>query len=304
MRPGRPSAIQAADLVPVDPLNEQIWEVSPRVQAELQPPRSGWAEGEVGAQQAMCGAPALPWVPDLVGAASHLPGGVVVFGMAYSGFIQRSAGARGQLPAERYRSFRTAAEFCGEFTRTVSPAFRYYNNLLAALPAGVGAERVIFTDLCRVALVRVGARGDSSSGIERADPGLFCRYAEHPTNQRWHRQRLEASGARLIVALGHVAEHGVLRLLRDQLGCTIEAVGDSGLRFDRRSKPASWCTAYAHDARQVGAWGTTLDWWRAGGPKGRWDVVTIPHTSEREVDSVHVDRVRRAWQNLGGFDGR
>jgi len=160
------------DLAGHDPLNEAIWSESPRVQTSIQEARSDWQEGQVGAQQAMCGIQPLPWVPDLVGADTHHPGSVVVVGMAYSGFVRRAGRSRGELPADRYRTSKSAAAFCAEFARSVVPAYRYYGNLLAALPSQVGPRRVVFTDLCRVALVRVGAKGDSSSGIERAERAL------------------------------------------------------------------------------------------------------------------------------------
>jgi hypothetical protein len=291
------------DLAAHDALNEAIWSESPHVQASIQEARSDWLEGQVGAQQAMCGIHPLPWVPDLVGADSQRPGSVVVVGMAYSGFVRRVGRSRGELPADRYRNHKSAAAFCAEFARSVVPAYPYYGNLLAALPAQVGPRRVVFTDLCRVALVRVGAKGDSSSGIERADRALYCRYAEHPLNQRWHERRLVESRAHVIVALGHVAEHGLLRLLRDRLGCAVEATGDSRVRFTRRSGSLTWCTAYAHDDRQVGTWAGTRDWWRAAGPRGRWAIVTIPHTSESEVQPEHVERIRRAWHEMGEIDG-
>ncbi len=298
----RTRAILPGDLTARDPVNDEIWSESPRIQATVQEPGACWPDGDVGAQQAMCGSESLPWVPDLVGAEFHRPGSILVVGMAYSGFVRRAGQCRGVFPAGQYRSCGSASAFCTEFARSVVPVYSYYGNLLAALPPSVGPRCVAFTELCRVSLVRAGSRGDTSSGIERADRALFCRYADHARNLDWHQRRLVGSGARLVLALGHVAEHGLLRLLRDRLGCNVEAAGDSRVRFTRRSGPQAWCTAYAHDQRQIGTWGETRDWWRVSGAHGRWNVVTVPHTSEAAVHPVHVERIHHAWRELGEND--
>lgn len=295
--------LTATHLAGEDALNEEIWRRSRALQREVQAPRRRWAVGEVGAQQAMCGDEALPWVPDLVGARFGEPGSVLVVGMAYSGFVRRPTHPRGQLDPSVYANCASAADFCATFARRVVPAYRYYGHLMAALPAEVGASRVAFSDLCRVALVKVGARGDSSSGVERADRALFCRYADHPANLGWHRQRLGAAQPAVVVALGHVAEHGLLRLLRNDLGCDIVTTGPRPVAFSRKSGATTWPTAYAADQRQIGTWADTRDWWRAEVKRGRWNVVTIPHTSETPVAPVHAERIRRAWLDLGGADG-
>ncbi len=292
--------IRGGDLADHDAVNEEIWTRSAAVQADIQAPRRTWAPGEVGAQQVMCGDEALPWVPDLVGADFAQPGSILVVGMAYAGFIRRADHPRGLVRPETYAACVSAADFCAEFARTVVPAYRYYQHVLDALPPGVGPRRVGFTDLCRVALVKVGPRGNSSSGVERADRALFCRYADHPANLDWHARRLLDSGARVVIALGHVAEHGLLRLLRDELGCSVQATGTGGVAFTRRSGALAWPTAYASDDRQIRTWAETRDWWRSEGPRGRWDVVTVPHTSERPLDAVHADRIRSAWEAQGG----
>jgi hypothetical protein len=122
-------------------------------------------------------------------------------------------------------------------------------------------------------------------------------------NHGWHERRLLGSGARVVVSLGYVAEHGLLRLLRDRLGCAVHTTSDPRIRFTLRSGALIWPTAYANNDRQIGTWAETCDWWRADGPRGRWNVITIPHTSESPVEPVHVERIRRAWQEMGGVNG-
>lgn len=289
----------AFDLATADSINEEIWSESPRIQADVQAPRGAWDVGDVGAQQAMCGSPPIPWVPDLVGVDFHRPGSVLVVGMAYSGFVRRPNRNHGEIPWATYAACPSASAFCKRFLRAVVPVYPYYTNVLDALPEEVRHRRVAFTDLCRVALVKVGPHRDSSSGIERADTALFSRYADHPVNRDWHARRLLSSGARVVVALGHVAEHGVLRLMRDVLQCTVRASSNPSVSYERESGPETWAKTYAHDGRKVGHWQETRDWWRAEGPRGRWNVVTIPHPSESTVAPVHVERIRRAWEELG-----
>lgn len=299
MTDARQRTLGVDDLAPVDDINEEIWVRSADVQAELQAPRSNWRVGEVGAQQSMCGTRALAWVPDLVGADLNAPGSMLVVGMSYAGFIRRPGSDRGTLTADEYTGCQTAAAFTSRFTRLVVPKYRYYRNLLDALPAEVTARRVGFTDLCRACFIEVGPTGDTSSGVERADKSLFSRYVEHPHQQRWHRQRILRSGARVLIAVGHVAEHGLLRLLRDGLGCTVRSSVASNIQFTRRSNSDSWPIAYAHSDRKIAAWAATGDWWEAASPERRWQVVTVPHTSESPLARVHVERIRRAWEGRG-----
>lgn len=289
-----PRTIAASSLAPGDAINEEIWTQSAALQAAMQPPRAGWAAGEVGAQQSMCGESALPWVPDLVGCELASPSAVLFVGMSYAGFIRRSGRRNGLIPPEDYLAA-SAAEFADRFAEVVVPRYPYYQHLLDALPADVATAQVAFTDLCRACFVKVGRKDDSNSSVERADKALFSRYVDHPDQQRWHQRRILGSGARLLVAVGHVAEHGLLRLLRDGLGCEVRC-GAGRVEFSRRSAAHSWPTAYAHDRRQIGAWASTNDWWEAVSAGRRWNVVTVPHTSESPLDAVHIDRIRRAWE--------
>lgn len=292
------AVLTASDLASDDAINDEIWATSRAIQQEIQPARRTWARGEVGAQQAMCGAEALPWVPDLVGADFGKPGSILFVGMAYAGFIRRAGHPRGQLPADLYGTHRSSRAFCQSFVASVVPAYAYYTHALRALPALAERQRVAFTDLCRVALVKIGVQGDTSSGMERADRPLFCRYADHASNREWHLRRLAQTNPLLVVALGHVAEHGVLRLLRDHLQNTVTTSGRDRIQFTRRSGLEAWPTAYACMERQIATWAQTGDWWRAEGLRGRWNVVTVPHTSEEPIDEAHVGRIRRAWEEL------
>jgi hypothetical protein len=289
--------LTVGDLAAHDAVNEDIWARSAAAQATIQPARLDWRVGEVGAQQAMCGRIALPWVPDLVGADMAAPHSILVVGMAYSGFVRRPGHRRGQMAPDVYAKCNSATDFCAEFVRTVVPAYRYYQHILDALPAEVGPRQVGFTDLCRAALVKVGGNGDSSSGVESANPLLFSRYVEHPDQRRWHIERVRGPGVSLLIALGHVAEHGLLRLLRDALGCAIRTCEGPSATFKRRSNAASWPKAYAHSGYQVGTWASAGNWWEAVGPHGKWNIVTVPHTSERPLAAVHVERIRRAWEH-------
>jgi hypothetical protein len=290
--------ISANDLSDNDEINNEIWKLSGHAQIAIQTPKRKWLPGEVGAQQVMCGSRVLPWVPDTVGSLATESGGVLVVGMAYAGFIRRNDSIRetGVVSADSYAACSSARDFADMFVRSVIPKYAYYKNVLAALPDEVSPSMVALTELCRANLVKVGRESDTSSGVEREPRRYFSKYVEHPAQQRWHKQRILSSQGGLIVAVGHVAEHGVLRILRNVLGCSIETSGRDVVNFARRSGARSWPMAYAHNARKVDDWTRTRDWWVASVAARQWHVVTLPHTSEVPVHALHVARLREAWQ--------
>jgi hypothetical protein len=286
-------SLRADEFSALDAINEDIWSRSAAFQQELQAARRNWAVGEVGAQQAMCGPRALPWVPDLVGAEFGLPGSVLVVGMSYAGFLRRDPSRSGYMTPESYRDHATARDFCAHFVNSVVPHYPYYQRVLDAFPPEVPLRRVGFTDLCRANLVRIEKTRDSCQGIERCGRSLFARYAEHPEQRQWHACRILESGVEVLVALGQVAEHGLLRLLRDVLDCNV-TTEDREVVFSRRSGPLTWPTAYAHDARQIDDWMGAKAWWSAGGPRGHWKVVTVPHPSQNVLRAHHTERIQQA----------
>jgi hypothetical protein len=92
-------------------------------------------------------------------------------------------------------------------------------------------------------------------GIVRRHCKLFEQYVEHPQNQSWLWDRLTDTEANRIVALGTIAEHGLLRLFaRRGLEVRIQ-----GVQPNLSACPGgSWVKRYAAQAR-------TLSWWTQSG---------------------------------------
>ncbi len=271
-----------------DDLNAEIWHQSPIEQDRIQPYRPTWRPAAVGAQQAMRWPHRLPWVPDLVGRDWQAEDAVIVVGSAYGPFIA-GPDRDHELPASEYAQ-PTAAAFQQRFLRRVVSTRRYYSEI-AGLASTVmpDARKLVLTDLCRVAFVRnldvADAGGDSVVKLDRA---LFNQYVEDPVARGWSWRRIEQSRARVVVALGTIAEHGLLRLFHASLEQPriVDSVDPSLVWTPRRSRKAdTWPIQYASDARKLkhrSAQGGGLPWWSIMGrtPAGEhraWRLVVVPH---------------------------
>ena len=196
-----------------DRLNAAIWAQSPAVQELIQPYRSDWEVGEVGAQQAMHAPSRLPWVPDIVGQEWRSPSAVAVIGSAYGPFIRNAHGSH-EMSVHDY-DCAAVSDFQDRFVRQVVGTRTYYAKVAALLGHILpDASHLALFDLCRVAFVRCGNPRDSGGdGVVNSAHELFSRYVEDSVPRNWLWRRLNESEAGTIVALGTVAEHGVLRLL-------------------------------------------------------------------------------------------
>lgn len=204
-----------ADLDLGDPLNHDIWEHSPTLQAELDAPRVG-REGDVGAAQAMVGAHALPWVPDIVGPDWRRPDAVLVVGSSYADFFSPFASRSRRFSGQEYNQASGVAAFQRRFvTSVVEDDAAYYDKILDLLrAAGVSPRRVVLTDLCRASFVQVRAgRADARERVLVDHAARFATYVG--ANARWHARRLDEFGGTVIVTLGHLAMRGLLHLLDD-----------------------------------------------------------------------------------------
>jgi hypothetical protein len=302
----------AAHFRSTDDLNQEIWRSSPGLQLSLDPPEGLSLVGSVGAQQAMLHdrsltpSGVLPWVPDLVGVDSDDPAAVIVVGSAYAGFIQQYSGRRKSMPLANYLASGSAQEFQTAFLReVVGNDASYYGplrRLCSSLPAPGFTS---FVDLCRVSLVRRGIgssnRTDSSSSSEIGrDAMAYVRYAENRPAANWLWHRFVHSGAKRIVALGHVAEHGLLRMFAKR-----------GMRISERQTELTinqadnrWATKYADPGRQLSYWLDNGTWWTVRGVvDGReraWKVLPVYHPARHSVHDSSYDKTRalidRMWQ--------
>ena len=199
-------------LDPDDELNQEIWARSPALQTQLDAPRRG-APGSTAAAQALVGDVALPWVPDLVGSRWREPGAAMIFGSSYADFFSPLAQRGRVMSMEEYLA-PSAAAFQRRFvSKVMNGDAAYYDKVAELLQrAGVSLSRVVLTDLCRASFVKIeGDRADASEAVLRSHAGHFARYV--CANRPWHLRRINASGVKVIVALGNLAAWGVLDLL-------------------------------------------------------------------------------------------
>lgn len=160
---------------------------------------------------------------------------------------------------DAYRRARGPAEFLRAFVPAVVLGdHRYYEPLGGLIEGAVGGqERFVLTDLVRACFITVedGAGGDGAVG---SDPDLFMAYAR--SGWQWTWRRFIESAATGIVALGKVAEHALLKLLRGQ-GLQLRVSGRPGLRLSADDRPI---TDYASNVN-LSTWLSPGWWWEASG---------------------------------------
>ena len=280
-----------------DPLNQEIWSRSPVVQQEIQSPRELQKPGAIGAQQAMIdltpnprfsASPSLPWVPDVVGKEWHTREALLIVGSAYAGFIREFSTRSRALPLADYVSASSASQFQRSFLRyVVAPDSSYYGPI-QALASSKTAARIALFDVCRASFVKRGSgtaqRNDTSGdSVALEAPEVFEQYAENKTQADWTWRRITESQANRIVALGYIAEHGLLRLFARH-GMQIQVSNGSAPPLRINAFPdgsGRWVKVYAdHPSRPVGSWLKLRCWWTISG----------------EVEGVH-----RAWHLLPAF---
>lgn len=234
-----------------DALNEIIWAESLDVQEDIQPYRHDWQDGEIGAQQAMRAHWRLPWVPDLVGKQWRCEDSLVVVGSAYGPFIKNTHGRHEMCPSAYAQP--SAGQFLSRFVEQVVTRRRYYTRVANLSEHAVDdARHLILLDLCRVALVERGNPCDvGGDRVANCARGLSARYVESPVPRAWLWRRFSESEASAVIALGTVAEHGLLRLFATQLqSASIVDSVEPSIAF-AGSDDAAWPAKYAHRSRTL-----------------------------------------------------
>ena len=294
-----------------DQINREIWEQSAMRQHAIQQPADVSAPGTFGAQQAMLTAgivqgvdpnTVLPWVPDLVGKEWSSEKAFFVVGSAYAGFIKQYSGRRATMNLCRYATAVTARLFQERFLNdVVEPDPDYYGKLAilfghapaAPLPR-FSARQICVLDLCRASFVRRGLRNgqrknwdkpgdgivkDSAAGPQ---PHIFQHYVDQ--NSDWTWKRFMQSKASKIVALGTIAEHGVLRLFHEH-GFTIrDQMHPNPIDLPEFAPhTAGWVSQYAD--RPLGYWLQHSTWWS----------IIPPHPSQRTFHLLPVYHPRKAY---------
>ncbi len=278
-----------------DQINLEIWRESPKLQRDIQKPGQLTQLGSIGPQQAMLDENAtlginadsvLPWVPDIVGKDSHKENDLLIFGAVYAGFIDEYSSRRECMPLNEYVN---AAKDGGLtyfqklfLERVVERDSAYYGKIKSLIQnAGVEPSLLVLSDLCRNSIVerRVvnNKRRDSSRQPSKERAATYCVYVEneqYPKIQEWTEKRILQSKSGRIIALGHVAEHGLLRLF-SRIGATISQ-GNEQFNLQIRLSP-QWVDSYADPNRQLSFWINNKTWWTIKRGDKEWRLLPIYH---------------------------
>jgi hypothetical protein len=231
----------------------------------------------------------LPWVPDMVGKNWKEDEAILVFGSAYAGFIQNYSQAG--IKVLDYAGASSVADFQSRlFLPNVVNGMWGNNNghysKIASLLQGSGyktPEKVLVGDLCRASFVK-RQTGQSGTRSDKADDAvindncaLFTDYLI--INNPWTSDRIKSSSARRIIALGSIAEHGLIRLFI-QMGAQTIATNRGAIfniqkyqQWMLSSKAQNWSKKYATD----GAWAPkvlNLGYWVNQNRPGFW-IITL-----------------------------
>jgi uracil-DNA glycosylase len=267
-----------------DPLNRKIWDQSPSLQLQIDPPDNLQLPGSVGAQQAMTGATPLPWVPDIVGRRVSEGKGIAILGSAYAGFI-RGLSKRGNTITEHHYRNTTMAEFQRAFLRhVVTEDPSYYRKIERSLSSVLPLDRVCLFDLCRVSFVQrasgtnANRKDDSGDRVVRADPAKFVSYVENETAEAWTWARIADSRPQIVVALGTIAEHGVLRLFARRSATIARTKNAADTWRSNAADTDRWPLRYADDRFKLDHWVRERDSWFVQHPDlGSINVLPVYH---------------------------
>lgn len=297
--PADPSFWSQANFSTSDPVNARIWRASARLAWRIQCRRMLHMAGDIGGQQSMlsCLVRPLPWVPDLVGRNPSGQPHVTVVGSSYAPFI---AGYCGRSAALMLQSYVTAVQerswvrFQHDFLQQVATVDAAYYGPLPKLVEGViGSDRLILMDLCRASFCCRGthpihiSRGNyedqGGDGVVIANPQEFRRYAETPLASRWLWQRMMMPTVKVIIALGFLAEHGLLRLFWQHGARLIRRHLDESSSWALKSTDEWPSKRYAHRAFGTTWWSTQADWWSVwhSGEDREWRILPVPHPQYR-----------------------
>jgi len=295
-----------------DPVNRSIWTDSVALQRKIA--EHGTLPLRVGAQQAMPKAcdeahfsphDPLPWVPDLVGTNfGNDPKSVLVVASSYNGFIAGYSARQAVMPLADYIDVkRNGADGLGTFIskfkdQVVDGDEDYYQPILRDLLAGSGIalESCCLTDLCKASFVQ---RGGGPDGGNRCDKGsdkivqiFWQQWIPHvvgvygdersvPLPYQWLWQRMQR--CRLIVALGTIAEYGVLKVfMRMATAPRVWSWHDQTIVPDHpttTAKTQDWEYAYACSNRKLSHWLRAEDWWVLSddGARPHWFLLPVYH---------------------------
>jgi uracil-DNA glycosylase len=302
-----------------DTVNDRIWSDSPHEQATIQQPGSLQSPGSIGAQQIMVDglATSLPWLPDLVGLNWKRPESLIIIGSAYAPFIRGISKRRYTLPLSEYLDARCADDFLIRFLENVViPDPSYYAKIELLAASQENQAGIVLLDLCRASYTfrgsRIGKNGldraaeftfrDTIKGQKNAAAAvrsrqLFTAYVESKQQRAWTLARLMESRARRIVALGSIAEHGLLKLLWDCGVRTIHRMSTPGEAWHPNPDHSGrWVLQYACKGQTLEQWLVRKDWWvvkgRLNGEEREWHLLPTMHPAARNAKDKDYSRTR------------
>jgi hypothetical protein len=286
-----------------DKTNRLIWETSPRILKKIH----GLAHastntpkftGQVGVQQAMIGVDGfdkepLPLVPDLVGkdTVENPTRAVLILGSSYAPFVQ-DISTRNAIRSSDYRAVRSAAQFQQLFFNTVIVGDTYYYGKLESRFDQIRCPReLIVTDLCHGSFcLRGKQRLRRDMGGDRVVNGshpeleirqlagearsLFSHYVDAESAWTW--QRIQS--VKDIVALGAIAEHGILRLFHKMKTQGI-SMNVSGQPWNNRFQDHEhgWISQHAEPDKTLSFWLEPDVWWNASIGNRNWRILPTYH---------------------------
>ena len=275
-----------------DPINNEIWGGSPALQREIHLPGAIRVAGAFGAQQAML-TPGivpgvgpetiLPWVPDLAGKKWKEKASVFVVGSAYAGFIKEYSGRPATMNLCCYASANSSRMFQERFLKdVVEPDEAYYGKLAILFQNIRRASQLCLLDLCRASFVKRGERPpfDVASETTVLQPAWtsYRQYVEANDAWTWRRLNPLRKQPIRIVALGYVAENGILQLIRRQLAGEHLEIHDSvGHALQQGWWNNAWNYGYADVGRPLHYWFHNHRWWIIRSKDCEWRVLPIYH---------------------------
>jgi hypothetical protein len=292
-----------------DPVNQEIWTDSRALQNSIHftEDREPVFSGGAGCQQAMLtnggfDNDPLPWAPDIVGKDYGQAGSLLIVGSSYAPFI-RGFGGRNAVSPQSYGDSANARAFQSIFfDEVVNPDKKYYGRIAGLADGVVPLKSVCLTDLCKGSFVerrfRNNRRHDKGGdGSVRKAASLYHAYVAHEASIAWLWNRITTGKASVIVALGSIAEHGMLKLFRSKECEIIENAGKRsfpGTALDAAGESGYWVKRYAEDAFKMRYWRDTPNaHWSIRHRTREWTLIPVYHPSTGWFSDRYIQKIKR-----------
>lgn len=281
-----------------DDLNQEIWQNSPTLQREIQKPEELTDLGSIGAQQAMISSPTyslkcLPWVPDLLGKDWQSDKALMIIGSVYAGFIKEYSTRSNCIRLADYVNSNLQEFQINFLENVVRNDSRYYEPVKCLIHDIVNPEKISLFDLCRVSFVKRGnvwsdgiRKDKSGDGIVLEAAKIFDKYISNPKATDWIWRRIINSRSKFIIALGTIAEHGLLRLFKSKLHEMELRVNHSSNKYELKShNGGKWVKHYAKPGFSINYWISNQSWWIISGKIKEytysWRLLPVYHPSSQ-----------------------